>query len=272
MPSLSDAQAGEIPRTKKISDGDDQQYSLARTADAPHNLAPGAKWSHPKWSQPTRMNNRTLDPAKLNPSPPFNENEWVEALTQHGWHLMDNFVNREFQTKLISEMGEMASTGAFQPAGIGRGLEKRIDPRIRGDRIAWLESTPHFPAHHDFLQRLEQLRHAINQRLFLGLFESETHGTIYDPGSCYEKHMDNFRGQSLRTLTAILYLNIEWKVAHGGELRLYFEDDSDTNYIDIPPIGGRLVTFFSDLFPHEVLTTRNERLSITTWFSQRQLP
>ena len=81
----------------------------------------------------------------------------------------------------------------------------------------------------------------------------------------------------VRKLTIILYLNPDWKLGDGGELRLYLptpitittndhnsnnnnnnnidddESSSTTNYIDLSPVGGRVVLFWSDEISHEVL-------------------
>ena len=84
----------------------------------------------------------------------------------------------------------------------------------------------------------------------------------------------------VRKLTIILYLNPDWKMGDGGELRLYLptpitittnndhnsnnnnnnnnnidddESSSTTNYIDLSPVGGRVVLFWSDEISHEVL-------------------
>ncbi len=70
-----------------------------------------------------------------------------------------------------------------------------------------------------------------------------------------------------RKLSSILYLNQNWQASDGGELRLYVNDDE---WLNISPIGGRLVLFLSDQFWHEVLPAKRERLSLTGWFRTRE--
>jgi Rps23 Pro-64 3,4-dihydroxylase Tpa1-like proline 4-hydroxylase len=118
-----------------------------------------------------------------------------------------------------------------------------------------------------------------------------------DDTSKYTRHVDN-GNKNGRTITAIYYLNEDWKQAHGGALRLYARattsnDEEDaapatlvppnilgenklTENIDIDnssvhatvePMADRLVLFLSDWrTPHEVLPTHKDRLAVTVWF------
>lgn len=115
-----------------------------------------------------------------------------------------------------------------------------------------------------YLERMEQIRQQVNQVFFLGLFEYEAHFAKYEAGDFYRKHLDAFRGNESRKLTTVLYLNEQWSEADGGSLALY--DLNDQWVETIAPISGRLVAFLSERFPHEVLPTQAERISITGWF------
>lgn len=93
------------------------------------------------------------------------------------------------------------------------------------------------------------------------------------PGSKYPLHIDNPQGilaGDTRKLTCILYLNPFYKKGNGGELRLLLppagdkndcddKDDKSSNkqprVVDLTPEGGRILLFWSDEIPHEVLPT-----------------
>lgn len=151
----------------------------------------------------------------------------------------------------------------FKTAGIGRGEDYTRSHRVRGDRICWLEGAS--PAPRQFLAAMSQLREALNYRLFLGLFDYESHLAYYPPGSFYRQHLDAFRGRSNRVLSTVVYLNQDWPADAGGELVLYAED-GERVLERIAPEGGRLVVFLSERFPHEVLPARLPRYSIAGWF------
>jgi Rps23 Pro-64 3,4-dihydroxylase Tpa1-like proline 4-hydroxylase len=75
-------------------------------------------------------------------------------------------------------------------------------------------------------------------------------------GSVYPLHIDNPQGLAVgdtRKLTCIIYLNPDYKDQDGGELRILLGGEEGLQTIDIPPSGGRLLLFWSDEIPHEVL-------------------
>jgi hypothetical protein len=82
-------------------------------------------------------------------------------------------------------------------------------------------------------------------------------------GSRYPCHIDNPLGNGLdaRKMTAILYLNPSWKEGDGGEIRLFVKSENDkVQKVDLSPVGGRLLLFWSDEIPHEVLPTASSSL------------
>jgi Rps23 Pro-64 3,4-dihydroxylase Tpa1-like proline 4-hydroxylase len=101
-------------------------------------------------------------------------------------------------------------------------------------------------------------------------------------GSRYPCHIDNpvgNDGMDVRKLTCILYLNPGWVQGEGGEIRLFVNNDDasdaekkkDVETVDLSPVGGRLLLFWSDEIPHEVLPTKastmqaNENTSESTY-------
>lgn len=167
----------------------------------------------------------------------------------------------------------------FKRAGIGRQDDFQIDSSVRRDRIHWLQRG--HPAEVEFLVWMEELRLALNRRLFMGLMDYECHFASYGIGAFYKKHLDAFKRpapllqaplqvsplqtQPSRVLSTVLYLNPDWQAGDGGELRLYDEDDALV-LETIAPEYGKLVIFLSEKFPHEVLVAQRERHSIAGWF------
>ena len=119
-----------------------------------------------------------------------------------------------------------------------------------------------------YFDRLDQVRQAVNRSLYLGLEDLESHFAVYPRGAFYKKHLDRFRNDDARTLTAVLYLNQDWPEDAGGEMRLYL-DDTCVRHLDVRPEAGTLVLFLSDRFWHEVLPAGHQRLSVTGWFRRR---
>ena len=158
-------------------------------------------------------------------------------------------------------------SGECKKAGVGRGQTHLIDELIRSDGIRWLQ-TDHW-AETAYLAWMEQLRLGLNRRLFLGLFEYESHFAVYETGGGYRKHLDAFQGTSNRLLSTVFYLNLHWLPEHCGELLIH-GPIGDILLETIPPDFGTMVIFQSAVFPHEVAITHHKRYSIAGWFRGRQ--
>lgn len=154
--------------------------------------------------------------------------------------------------------------GAFSAGGIGRKRQELMS--VRGDAISWVD--PEEPVASALLTGFETLRLAINEQLYLGLFDFEAHFTRYAAGTHYARHLDRFSDSSSRVVSCVLYLNDPWPQCDGGQLRMYPGGESDHS-IDVWPEGGTLVTFLSDRIYHEVLPAKRERWSFTGWFRVR---
>lgn len=193
----------------------------------------------------------------------------VRALTDPGWCVLPHFLSTQQIGKLEAECRTAWNEQSFRPAGIGSGDQWQVRPEIRSDYVLWLDPENASPAQIHYLSEIEALRQAINQTLFLGLFEFEGHLTLYPPGASYSRHLDQFLATSHRKVSCILYLNDHWRDDDGGALRLYTDLGNDAIYQDVYPEGGTLVCFLSNLVYHEVLPATRERLSITGWLSTR---
>ena len=189
----------------------------------------------------------------------------VDDLAVNGWSRQDIFLPESLTRELAQECRKRAAEGELEPAGVGRGLAQEVREGIRGDRIQWLE-----PGQADccdsYLEIMDSLRLALNRGLFLGLEDYESHFALYPPGAFYLRHVDRFRDDDKRMVSAALYLNDTWLPEHGGQLRMYLKEEG---VCDVNPVGGCLVVFLSGEVPHEVLPATRERLSLTGWFRRR---
>lgn len=212
--------------------------------------------------------------------PPGPAADIAAALAEQGWCVTDGFVSPLLVSQLRHEAQARWEEGEFRRAGVGRGAELEVRPEIRTDRVLWLDPARLSGAQRCCCDALEAVRLAVNQAMYLGLHELEAHLAVYPPGTYYRRHLDQFRGIGRRRLSCILYLNDAWQAADGGALRIDTEPvDADQDrgeagvgsgeFVEVLPLGGRLVTFLSARFLHEVLPARRERFSLTGWFLGR---
>jgi len=200
-------------------------------------------------------------------SEPMEIDNWIDeaadALAEHGWFCRDDAVSPALIAALSDDLAKLMEDDRLKRAGIGRERDFQVDRDIRRDWIFWLNRQR--PVQAEFLGLAEQLRLALNRRLFLALFEFEAHVALYPPGAFYRRHFDSFRGAANRMVSLVFYLNLDWREGDGGELVLY-EPGGQEEMARIAPRAGTLALFMSEEIEHEVLPTRTDRASIAGWF------
>lgn len=193
----------------------------------------------------------------------------LDALVNQGWCVWPDFLPANPVARLADECRRRHAAGAFHTAGMGAG-QARVVSELRGDHVLWLEAEDPHPAVAEYQAHLEGLRQAVNRELYMGLRDLESHFALYPSGARYQRHLDRFKDDDRRALTAIVYLNGEWTAGDRGQLRFWTDPGGIGEALEFLPLGGTLVTFLSDRFWHEVLPARRERLALTGWFRRRQ--
>lgn len=129
-------------------------------------------------------------------------------------------------------------------------------------KIYWLD-TKHKNEHEGdtFLQLIDRFIVYLNETCYAGITGYEFHYSIYEKGSFYRKHIDQFKNDKNRAFSMIMYLNKNWQIEDGGELWY----DQNMRHQNISPVNGKCVFFKSSNLVHEVLPTNEARLSITGW-------
>eukprot|EP00913_Durusdinium_trenchii_P029702 g27839.t1 len=87
----------------------------------------------------------------------------------------------------------------------------------------------------------------------------------------YLRHLDNERakGHCGRILTTILYLNPDWQPSDGGGIRLFEVKPPLQVRAELLPHANRLLCFWADEIPHEVLPPKRDRFACTFWYLDR---
>lgn len=193
----------------------------------------------------------------------------VAGLREHGVAIVPDYVPAPVWKRLAADARHRQRAGGFRSAGVGRGAGWRLRPEIRCDAVRWIEPASARAGERAWLERMEALRRTLNRDLYLGLLGFESHFALYPPGAFYRTHLDAFRDASHRVVSVLLYLNEDWRVEHGGALRLHLEKADAPARRDVLPEGGTLVGFLAAELPHEVLPATRERWSVAGWFTRR---
>jgi SM-20-related protein len=189
-------------------------------------------------------------------------------LAAAGYAVAHGVLDARLIAALRLEAEALAADPAALDAGVGRGVAHTTAHAVRQSRIKWLDGTT--PDQRAFQSVAEQFRVAINQRLFLGLFEFEAQLALYEPGGFYARHVDSFAGARNRIVSMIVYLTPAWHAQDGGELVIWPDrDPASVPAAEVMPEAGTVVLMMSEEIPHEVRVARRRRASIAGWWRLR---
>ena len=190
----------------------------------------------------------------------------INDLSKNGYAICDTFLPAKTITTLANKATKRYLSGLMAAAKTG---QQAKNSSIRGDSIFWLDENSRKPSVQAYFSKMQLIKNALNQHLFMNVQELETHLAVYPIGSVYQKHLVQFsqgEGVQARQLSSVLYLNNHWLVVDGGALRLHLNENE---FLDISPTAGKLVLFLSSQFWHEVLPATRPRISLTGWFRTR---
>jgi SM-20-related protein len=161
----------------------------------------------------------------------------------------------------IRQLGEQENMIA---AGIGNNNVKDTSQKMRSDKIYWLDKSHGNIFEQEFLQHVEEFISYLNQTCYTGINAYEFHYAVYDEGSFYKRHKDQFQNDNNRKYSLINYLNENWLEEDGGQLLVYPESGVQK----IQPHAQTAVFFNSQEMEHEVTLANRQRMSITGWLKQ----
>jgi len=185
----------------------------------------------------------------------------IDSFIENKIGIAENFLASKLASDLKANLMALYSTQQLRSAGTGNELLVSHDKRIRSDKIYWLDRKHDDAFENSFFDIIDHFILYLNSTCYTGITGYEFHYTLYEAGTFYKKHIDQFRNDKSRAYSMIMYLNAAWKEGDGGELCVYDANSLQT----ISPLHGKCVFFKSSETEHEVLITNQPRLSITGW-------
>jgi [Skp1-protein]-hydroxyproline N-acetylglucosaminyltransferase len=193
----------------------------------------------------------------------------------------DGLMGETLCREALSEAEEIFKSGKMKTAGMGK--RNKVDMSYRGDSILWLTSEDDVVAKTKALRRIlsmltdirDEFVKCYGNKLSLSKRISIQLARYPANSSGYVRHTDvrqedSKLGMSCRRITALYYLNPDWKPEHKGQLRVFktsCNDNKKESSWDVDPVGDRLLMFRSDQTAHEVMSTgKQARFALTCWF------
>ena len=175
--------------------------------------------------------------------------------------IAENFLSESLSSHLKENLNNLYSKNQLRSAGTGNDALVVHNKSFRSDMICWLDRKHNNQYENDFFDLMDSFVSHLNSTCYTGITGYEFHYTLYEPGSFYKKHVDQFRNNDSRQYSMIMYLNEDWQSDDGGELCIHHSDHQQ----NISPDNSKAVFFKSSELEHEVLLTNKPRMSITGW-------
>lgn len=189
----------------------------------------------------------------------------INGLSDQQYGRCDSFFDQATLDGLRANLFRYFSKGEMMPAGVGKKFDYQKNAQIRGDLIKWIETSSENPFERIFLDKIERFIEYLNATCYTGINAFEFHYALYDVGSFYKRHLDQFKSDKGRLFSLVMYLNEDWTEGDGGRLSLYIGEEE----VSIFPVEGRAVFFKSDETEHEVHPSQKRpRISIAGWLKK----
>lgn len=171
------------------------------------------------------------------------------------------FLSEKLAAGLLQNIIQLQHDNMMMSARIGNDKVKDSLQNHRTDKIFWLDKQRENVFEQEFLKLSEDFIAHLNRTCYAGINAYEFHYAVYEEGSFYKRHKDQFKNDSNRKYSLISYLNKDWLATDGGQLQVYEND----NVQQIQPHAQTAVLFKSDETEHEVAVANRSRMSITGW-------
>ncbi len=185
----------------------------------------------------------------------------IASFIENNVGISDHFLNANLASHLKLNLLANHKQNLLLLAGTGNGEKLIHNKMVRSDSIYWLDRKHEDKYENEFFDLIEEFIKYLNISCYAGITGYEFHYSLYEKEGFYKKHLDQFQNNSGRKFSLISYLNEDWQEIDGGQLLIHQLDNDQK----ISPTNRKTVFFKSNELVHEVLVTKERRLSITGW-------
>ena len=190
--------------------------------------------------------------------------ELISSFITNKIGISEDFLGKELCQNLAIHLLQLNAADVLKNASIGNDSKTAHNNLIRSDKIHWLDKSHNNEFENAFFVKIDAFVAYLNKSCYTNISSYEFHYSLYEKGSFYRPHFDQFEDDSKRQYSMISYLNPHWKTQDGGELLIHQKPDNQT----ISPMQGKTIFFKSDELEHEVLVTNERRFSVTGWLKR----
>jgi SM-20-related protein len=188
----------------------------------------------------------------------------IDSYLENNIGIDANFLTDKLSQGLQQNIRQLQSDNLMVAAAIGNNDVKDTQQKMRSDTIYWMDKSHDNIFEQEFLHQVDNFVDRFNSTCYTGINSYEFHYAVYEKGSFYKRHKDQFKTDSDRKFSLINYLNNDWLEEDGGQLLVYQNDSVQK----IQPQSQKAVFFKSDEMEHEVSRSNRTRMSISGWLKR----
>ena len=120
-------------------------------------------------------------------------NTLIDSFIESEVGIVNNFLSVQLAKNLRNNLLRLYENQLMFIAGTGN--EKLVvhNTNVRNDRIHWLDRKHHDVHENAFFDVMDRFIVHLNRTCYTGITDYEFHYTIYESGSFYKKHIDQFQ-------------------------------------------------------------------------------
>ncbi|MGG9971530.1 2OG-Fe(II) oxygenase [Ferruginibacter sp. SUN002] len=188
----------------------------------------------------------------------------IDSYLENKIGIDSRFLDAALSEGLQQNILQLQKDKLMKVAGIGNELIMDAEQKMRTDKIHWLEEKTDNRFEQEFLSKMHDFIGYLNRTCYTGINACEFHYAVYEEGSFYKRHIDQFKNDDNRKFSMINYLNDNWIEEDGGQLLVY----KDAVVQKILPHSQTTVFFKSNEMEHEVTKANRPRMSVTGWLKR----
>ena len=148
-------------------------------------------------------------------------NTLINSFIDNKVGIAEDFLSKPLALHLKKKLLDLYANNQLRSAGTGNDTAVVHNKLMRSDIIYWLDRKHNDQYENDFFDLMDSFVSHLNSTCYTGITGYEFHYALYETGSFYKKHLDQFRNNGSRQYSMVMYLNTDWQQNDGGELCIH---------------------------------------------------
>ena len=122
----------------------------------------------------------------------------IDSYLQDNIGITEDFLNKPLADGLFQNILQLQEDNKMQASGIGNSEQKDDKQKMRSDKIYWMDKSHDNIFEQEYMHMAEDFISRLNNTCYTGINDYEFHYAVYEEGSFYKRHKDQFKNDSDR--------------------------------------------------------------------------